>query len=426
MSLSVIKAHATSILYRQTHKSMRIKYFWLLFLTSCCMALALPSRAQDHSITAMDSIVRADPLRVSLLTCAPGADLYSSFGHTAIRIQDRSLHTDYVFNYGTFQFDQPNFYLKFIRGKLDFMLSISTFEEFMYEYRVTQRSVTEQVLNLTGAQKNQILDFLKDNYRPSKRYYKYDFLYDNCATRIRDLLLGQIKGTAIEGKIVPDHTSFRDLIYHYLDKGGQPWSKLGIDILLGSRIDISVDNNTAMFLPDYLSAGVDSARVSHEPYVQSETKIIDLPSPITPSGKYLPLMVISAVCLLVLLMYYLLRNKPGAQLVLDSLLLYITGLLGLLLIFMWWGTDHQACKDNFNLLWAMPLNLIAGFFIWKERIWLKRYFLIMLIVTAILLAFWWGLPQHFNIALLPFCILMLIRYAALARKKKPHAKNSPL
>lgn len=374
--------------------------------------LTLQNAAQN------DSTLLADPLTVSLLTCAPGADLYSSFGHTAIRIQNKLLHTDYVFNYGTFQFDQPNFYLKFIRGKLEFMLSIATFEEFMYEYRVTQRSVTEQVLNLNATEKQQILDFLKDNYQPAKRYYKYDFLYDNCATRIRDILFTQIKGTAIKGKIVADHTSFRDLIYHYLDKAGQPWSKLGIDILLGSRIDIPVDNQTAMFLPDYLSAGADAATLAAKPYVNSEKKIIDLPSPISPSSKYLPLVLIGVVCLLLLCSYYLLRRKPKAQLILDSLLLYITGLLGVLLLFMWFGTDHQACKDNFNLLWAMPLNLIAGFFIWRRPGWLKKYFIIMLVVTAILLAFWWGLPQHFNIALLPFCILMLIRYGALATQKK--------
>ena len=416
---------------------MWYKYLRLFITSLCLVTLVLTVSAQNGSLAppkAPDNLLSqdtnatasSDPLQVSLLTCAPGADLYSSFGHTAIRIQDRQLNTDYVFNYGTFQFDQPNFYLKFIRGKLEFMLSISTFDEFMYEYQVTQRSVTEQVLDLTADQKRQVLDFLKDNYQPAKRYYKYDFLYDNCATRIRDILFGRINGTKIHGQIVPEHTSFRDLIYHYLDKGGQPWSKLGIDILLGSRIDIPVDNNTAMFLPDYLAAGIDSATITGHPYVQSDSKIIDLPSPITPSSKYLPLIVISVTCILLFLVYYLLRNKPRGQLVLDSLLLYVTGLLGVLLVFMWLGTDHQACKNNYNLIWAMPLNLIAGFFIWKPRTWVKKYFIFMLILTAILLAFWWGLPQHFNIALLPFCVLMLIRYAVLARKNDIHAKNNPL
>ena len=405
---------------------MRIKYFLLLFIFISGMSLRAQAQTAAAADTVDHTLPSADPLIVSLLTCAPGKDLYSSFGHTAIRIQDKAVHTDFVFNYGTFQFDQPNFYLKFIRGKLDFMLSVSTFEDFLYEYQVTQRSVTEQVLQLTATQKSQILAFLKENYRPANRYYKYDFLYDNCATRIRDILFGQIPGTNIKGKIVPPNTSFRDLIYHYLDKGGQPWSKLGIDLLLGSRIDIAVDNQTAMFLPDYLSNGLDAASINQMPYVRVQKKIIDLPSPIQPSGKYQPLIVISLICMVWLLVYFKLKHRPGLQLLLDSILLYITGLLGVLLLFMWLGTDHQACKDNFNLLWAMPLNLIAGFFIWKKRSWLKKYFLIMLVLTAGVLAFWWGLPQHFNIAVLPFVILMLIRYAGLARQNDIHAQKSSL
>ena len=405
---------------------MRLKYFCVLLLCGLYIGImqlkAQPtSGASALSTAAKDSLqpAQADRLIVSLLTCAPGADLYSSFGHTAIRIQAPALGTDFVFNYGTFQFDQPNFYLKFIRGKLDFMLSVSSFEDFMYEYQMTQRSVTEQVLHLSDKQKNEILDFLKDNYLPANRYYKYDFLYDNCATRIRDILLSRIKNVVVQGQITATHTSFRDLIYHYLDRGGQPWSKLGIDILLGSRIDIEVDNNTAMFLPDYLSAGLDSALINGQPYVESEQKIIDLPSAISASGKYQPLILISVICALLLGVYYLLRKNLRGQLILDSLLLYITGLLGALLLFMWLGTDHQACKQNYNLLWAMPLNLLAGFFIWKKRAWVSKYFLLMFALTALLIAFWWGLPQHFNIAILPFVVLLLIRYAQLSKITKP-------
>lgn len=355
-------------------------------------------------------------LRISLLTCAPGAELYSSFGHTAIRIQDSALHTDYVYNYGTFNFDQPNFYLKFIRGKLDFMLAIEPFEEFMYEYQYTQRSVSEQVLYLSDSDKIKVQDFLLHNYLPANRYYKYDFLYDNCATRIRDILFDKITTVSLTDRLVPEGTSFRDLLYDYLDKAGQPWSKLGIDILLGSRVDKKVDNATAMFLPDFLAAGITHAHNGGKPYEVSTHKIIDLPPAVAPSNKYLPLILFTIISALLLLVYYLGRHKTTLPLMLDSILLYLTGLMGVLLLFMWFATDHQACADNFNLLWAMPLNLIAGFFIWKKRSWLRKYFIIMMVLTALLLAFWMGTPQHFNIALLPFCILMLIRYGQLAKK----------
>lgn len=356
-------------------------------------------------------------LRISLLTCSPGGELYSSFGHTAIRIQNNRLHTDYVYNYGTFNFDQPNFYLKFIRGKLEFMLSVQTFDDFLYEYQVTQRSVSEQVLTLTAEQKSTIMDFLSTNYLPANRTYKYDFLYDNCATRIRDILFKEVKGVQLTKRLTKPGTSFRDLIYTYLDKAGQPWSKLGIDLLLGSPVDKQVDNATAMFLPDYLSAGVKHARIATKPYEAVSSQIIDVSSPVTPTGKYVPLTLFIIISAGLILIYYLLRNKPAKLLIIDSVLLYITGLLGFLLLFMWLATDHQACAWNYNLLWAMPFNLIAGFFIWKKRSWLRKYFLIMTVLTAVLIAFWWGTPQHFNIALLPFCILLLIRYGQLSKKQ---------
>lgn len=382
-----------------------MKYIvWILVI---CLCLQNPGKAQ---------IGTPAQVKISLLTCSPGQELYSSFGHTAIRIQDSALHTDFVFNYGTFNFDQPNFYLKFIRGKLEFMLSIQPFDEFMYEYQVTERSVTEQVLALSGADKESIIAFLTKNYLPANRYYKYDFLYDNCATRIRSILFQHVHGVKLVKDIVPQGTSFRDLIYQYLDKGGQPWSKLGIDILLGSRIDKDAGSDGAMFLPDFLAMGLSNARINGNTYVTGTHKIIDVPSPVQPAGKYLPLILISLFSGIMLLIYYLGRHKKTLPLILDSLLLYITGLLGLLLLFMWFATDHQACAYNYNLLWAMPLNIIAGFFIWKSKRWLRQYFLFMTVLTAALLAFWLGLPQHFNIGLLPFCVLMLIRYGQLAKK----------
>src|SRR4051812_24672160 len=119
-------------------------------------------------------------VRISLLTCAPGQELYSTFGHTAIRITDSIRRTDIVYNYGTFEFDDPNFYMKFVRGKLDYFLSAAYYPDFMYEYQEEQRSVTEQVLNLSCTQKQQIVQALAINMQGANRMYKYDFVYDNC------------------------------------------------------------------------------------------------------------------------------------------------------------------------------------------------------------------------------------------------------
>ena len=370
-----------------------------------------------ESVTAQNT---ACHVHISLLTCAPGAELYSTFGHTALRIQDSVQQTDLIYNYGTFWFEDPQFYTKFIRGKLDYSLSVDKFPDFMYEYQYFQRSVWEQDLNLTCKQKEQIIAALNLNMQGANRYYKYDFIYDNCTTRVRDLIFHSLPGSAVAKQLVPEGTTARNLIHNYLDKGGEPWSKLGIDILLGSRLDKPVTNNVAMFTPNYLLAGLDAAVINKtQPVVKQKRTLLDAATPIQPTWNYLPLFLFSVVCGLLALLYVSPSKK--AQTIsryVDSFLLYLTGLLGVLLVFMWWGTDHRMTKDNYNLLWALPTNLIAVLFLWRNPAWLKNYFYIAFAVTAVTLIGWFWLPQELNISLGPFVLLMLYRYGSLAIKNK--------
>ena len=223
-----------------------------------------------------NGVAQSNPcrMRISLLTCAPGAELYSTFGHTAIRITDSTTGTDFVYNYGTFWFEDPQFYTKFIRGKLDYSLSVDKFPDFMYEYQYFQRSVWEQELNLSCGEKEQIITALNINMQGANRLYKYDFIYDNCTTRIRDLIFRSLPGSAVKNKLVPAGTTARNLIHSYLDKGGEPWSKLGIDILLGAKLDKPVDNTVAMFLPDYLLKGIDSAYINNTQPVVKQKRLL--------------------------------------------------------------------------------------------------------------------------------------------------------
>ena len=130
----------------------------------------------------------AQDYQISLLTCDPGDQLYSAFGHSAIRVLERTTGEDLVFNYGTFDFNTPYFYVKFTQRTLDYMLSVSTYERFLAEYNYYQRDVREQVLDLSPEQIERLVEFLQINYRPQNRFYRYDFFYDNCATRIRDVM----------------------------------------------------------------------------------------------------------------------------------------------------------------------------------------------------------------------------------------------
>ena len=354
-------------------------------------------------------------IRVSVLTCSPGDELYSLFGHSAIRIVDSTTRTDTIYNWGTFDFDEPNFYLKFMRGKLLYFVSSDGLYDFLGIYQYENRTVYEQVLNLTSNEKKQIKYAVDSNMIGNNRFYRYDFIYDNCTTRIRDLIFNNVKDLHVASNIVPSGTTFRNLIHGYLDKGGQPWSKLGIDILLGAKIDKQPTNAEAMFLPDYLMKALDSSTVNNRPIVGAKKLILPNASSSEISGVYQPLIVVSTICLL-LFMTSVLRASWAKTFTkfADSFLLYITGVLGLLILFMWFFTDHIACANNYNIIWALPTNVVAGFFVWRKPAWIRKYFLSLSFITTLLLLIWFGLPQQLNIALIPVTLLLLYRYIKLA------------
>lgn len=355
-------------------------------------------------------------LRISVLTCSPGKELYSLFGHSAIRITDSLKQTDIIYNWGTFDFDEPDFYLKFMRGQLRYFVSSDKLNEFVQIYAYEGRSVTEQVLDITVGEKVKIKNAVDLNMTGDNRFYKYDFLFDNCTTRIRDLLEKNIHSFKVNTSIVEKGTTYRNMLYNYLDNGGQPWSKLGIDILLGSKIDQPVTNDDAMFLPEYLMKAIDSASDGNKAIVGDKKSLVTQNASQERTGVYKPLIIFSAVSFVLLLIS--ISGAKWAKIftsISDSFILYITGLLGLLLLFMWFLTDHTACADNYNILWAMPLNFFAAFFYRKRPEWLKKYFTANAIISGLTLVCWFWLPQQLNIALIPLVVLLSFRYYKLGR-----------
>ena len=308
-------------------------------------------------------------LRISLLTCTPGEELYSTFGHSAIRITDSVSHSDIVYNYGTFNFDEPGFYTKFIRGKLSFYLSTDDFESFKYSYQQENRGITEQVLNLTCTEKYNMLMLLQANLMAQNRFYKYDFTFDNCTTRLRDLLEKTADSPVHFGEVLQTKSTFRDLIYEYLDYNDKQWSKLGIDILLGSRLDVKMKPREVMFLPDYLMKSFDSTSIGSRKLVYEKHILFDsLLSPKEINIIAHPLFIFTCIFLLIVLLSFS-KNTFIKRLLIafDGFMFFITGLLGILILFMWFGTDHLMCKDNFNLLWAWPTNVVAAFYIHSKK-----------------------------------------------------------
>ncbi len=281
--------------------------------------------------------------------------------------------------------------------------------------------MSQQDIALTQQQKINILEILNYNLQEENRYYKYDFIYDNCATRVRDVLLNQLKGYQLQKPYIEEGTTARNLFHYYLDNGkNQAWSKLGIDILLGSGVDTAMNNFTGMFLPEFLMNAFDGTVYNGQPIVQDK-RIIVHGDDIKQSNYYVPFITILIFSIILFLIYFFKRNNAFVVNVLDGFLLFVTGAMGLLLLFMWFFTDHESCNNNYNLLWAVPLNIIVAFIPNRTRNGLRTYWLCVLILNLILLLGWFFLPQHMNFALIPFVILMVYRYASLyhaAGKKK--------
>lgn len=359
-------------------------------------------------------------LQISLLTCSPGTELYSTFGHSALRVIDRKAGTDIIYNYGTFDFYDPAFLLKFTRGQLLYYLDQQDFGGFLRDYMMENRSVYEQVLSLDCKQKSAIQQALFVNMQEENRHYRYDFLFDNCTTRLRELILKQSGTTYTTGNIITRRgATFRNHIHYYLDNNHQYWSKLGIDILLGSKMDRAMTNDEAMFLPDYLEKGIDS---SHSPAGNLVLKKNVLFQRNEGSGNIegilsKPVFIFSLFALSAILIGLL--KSPSAKkftAALDFTIFFLNGLLGFFLLFMWFGTDHNTTQNNFNIIWALPTHLVMAFMIPKKNAFKRKYFMSIAILNVLLILGWFLLPQQLNIALIPWVILTTWRSWIISKK----------
>lgn len=385
---------------------MLMEKFLLRFFLLCILILGkMNTQAQDSS-----------RIRISLLTCTPGNELYSLFGHSALRVIDSNSVTDHVYNYGTFNFDDPQFYIKFTRGKLLYYMSLEQFADFKDLYQYTGREITEQVLLLTAEEKMAIRSFLVENLKEENKYYQYDSFFDNCTTRLRDLIKKFKHPTPQLPAVQPVNMRFRQAIHEYLDKGGQAWSKLGIDILLGAKTDRIMSAEEQQFLPDNLMMAIDSNQNGH--LVIHSQKLYTLPQAASNASGISPMVFFSLLFLLFALIYFS-KKFPLLLTGLDGLLFFCTGLLGAILVFMWLGTDHSMTKNNYNLLWALPTHLIASFFIQSQKSWVKKYLRFTAIFGIGLLIAWNFLPQQMNNALIPLLVLIIFRSWIRSKKGEP-------
>lgn len=352
--------------------------------------------------------------QIRVMTMGPDQrELYSAFGHSGIRVIDPVNKIDWVYNWGVFDFDQPNFYLNFTRGKLLYKLGKGGYPRTRQYYEYYNRSIKEQVLNLTLEEKQLLIDFLENNFLPENRNYYYNYIYDNCATKIRDVLEAVFPGQiTFNEDYATEDLSYRDLMDMYLQE--QPWGDVGIDICLGVQIDEIAPARGYMYLPDYIYAGLEGATISSEgstkPLVADSVEVFrsapapDASLPIKPIWFFAVLFLIAGI-----LTHRELKYGLWARW-LDVLLFTIVGFVGLVLLFLWLGTDHLSLY-NFNLLWAIPFHFPIGIILLKRPMASKfrKYFMIVAVIQVALILTWGLLPQALNLAFVPVVLLLALR-----------------
>lgn len=354
--------------------------------------------------------------RISVITCAPWqGELYSAFGHSAIRVLDINNQIDFAYNYGTFDFNQPNFYLNFTKGNLLYKLSVQSYPQFRAFYLYYGRWVHEQIIDLDSIQKQQLFDYLQTNAKPENQNYLYDYFYNNCATKIRDVF-AEVLGDKLrfDDSYITTNYTIRDLTDIYLQE--QPWGDLGIDICLGLPMDKKASPYEYMFLPDYIESSFNHAFIQTEEgekplVIQSLANNPNQPEVVENTFPH-PWIVFGFVLVVISGISFSDFKRRKASRWLDVTLLTLTGLLGVLLFILWTCTDHKAAANNFNLLWALPTNLIAAFMMFgnNEKL-LQKYFGFATILTVLTLLLWPFLPQQLNVYLVPMVVALAIRYA---------------
>ncbi|MDD3488844.1 MAG: DUF4105 domain-containing protein [Paludibacter sp.] len=360
----------------------------------------------------------SDSAVISLLTCSPGQEIYAKFGHSGIRINDPVTKNDLVFNYGIFSFNTENFYYKFIKGETDYYLGVHPTDMFLFEYDERNSMVWEQILNLTPLEKRKIIDALIDNYRLENRIYRYNYVFDNCATRPRDKILNNVTGY-VQLQNTTESKTFRQWVGGYV--GHDTWLKFGIDMVFGMAADKTTQQYESLFLPEVLMNEFERAKIitknnENNRNLVKETRII-VNSDVTESQSSMlitkPFVVFSALLLLgILLSLYEQRTKKYYT-ILDSILLLGTGLAGIIVFYLMFISLHPLVKNNLNILWLNPFNIVAAVLIWIKplRVYMFVYqiFNIMLLVLS-LIALALSM-QDFNAAVFPLIVLIFIRYS---------------
>ena len=388
--------------------------FFLLSVVSCQLSIAL---AQQDSV------------RVSVLTCSPGPEVYSLYGHTAIRVQQDSI--DEVFNYGVFDFRKPHFTWHFVLGQTDYMIEPLPWKYFIIDYDRRGSSITEQELNLTPSEANCLLAALIENCQPENREYRYSFLYNNCTTKVRDMVEQVVRGSIQYPDTLP-HQTAREILHHYTAQ--HPWAQEGNDLLLGSEMDTILSERAAMFIPKNMMQAFDGAYIlstngDMRPLVRSKKVILEAKQQVVesefPLSPLQAILVFAAICILILALEVWTKRLWWLW---DVLILLLQGIAGTLLTFMFLFSEHPGVGSNWQVWVFNPIYFIGIPLVikaatkHKETLWYAFYFAVL----ALFLLFSPWIPQVFAKITVPLALCLLTRpisYYYFCHRKKKHGRK---
>lgn len=385
------------------HKAVRMAYRSLVLTLLLLMGQAgLRAQRVNDSITVM------------VLTCSPGDMVYELYGHTAIRVIDHTLVRDDVFNYGVFEFNKPHFVWNFMLGKTDYMVQPVPYYIFEKEYKQRGSSIIGQQINLTTAESNDLYNKLLVNARPENRDYRYNFLYCNCTTKVRDILESAVHGI-VKYRERPKKT-YREALHEYTQDS--PWCQLGDDLLLGASTDTLLSDRSQMFLPDYFKEYVAEATI-YDSLCNSRPLMLGAPLLLLPEGQHpnvdsFPLSPVACAAIFCGIMFLILGLEYAFRRLfwgVDLLLMPGIGAAGLLIAFMVLFSEHPAVDSNWQVWVFNPLPLFCmPWVVWsaiKRRRCLYHYINAILLSLFLVASPW--IPQHFS------SITMLVTLALLTR-----------
>jgi hypothetical protein len=393
----------------------RLRVLGYLFVVFLVAGWQTTAKAEEVLHGEMDSV------QISLLTCEPYENVYSLYGHTAIRYEDKTRGIDLAVNYGMFSFQKSFFVLRFVFGLTDYEMGIEPFDAFCAQYAQRGSGVWEQHLNLTSKEKQVIAQAIDENYRPEHRVYRYNYFYDNCTTRARDMITRHLTRRVDYGKKSDERVSYRDLVHRCCSRS--PWIRFGNDMLLGLKADWPIDDEQQQFLPENLKQDFERALLHHgkgstERLVSRSGWVVlpgvqTLPSEFPLSPRVCMLM----VAMLILVLTAIEGKRKTRFRWLDATILLVCGLVGMVLLAMIFS-QHPTVSLNLQILFFCPFTLLYIYNSCRESS--KKRFLKWLKVwcALMILFFIGGLFQDYAEGIRFLALSLLFRYTYILYRNR--------